>query len=112
MGVDPGFSAIFTTNAAMHTAFVQVGLKEGHKGSSYDYMLRVKRAMANELPELAAFFSSGSLIDAVLNTGRVAPIDVQVAGSDLKASYQVALNLAAEVTPHAWRCGRLYPARS
>ncbi len=96
MGVDPGFSAIFTTNAAMHTAFVQVGLKEGHKGSSYEYMLQVKRAMAKELPELAAFFSSGSLIDAVLNTGRVAPIDVQVAGSDLKANYQVALNLAAE----------------
>ena len=27
IGVDPGFSAIYTTNAAMHTAFVQVGLK-------------------------------------------------------------------------------------
>jgi multidrug efflux pump subunit AcrB len=97
IGVDPGFSAIFTSNAAMHTAFVQVGLKEGHKTSSDEYMIRVKKAMANELPELAAFFSSGSLIDAVLNTGRIAPIDVQVAGSDLKASYRAALDLASEV---------------
>ena len=30
IGVDPGFSAIYTTNAAMHTAFVQVNLKPGH----------------------------------------------------------------------------------
>jgi len=97
VGVDPGFSAIFTTNSAMHTAFVQVGLKEGHKVSSDEYMLRVKRAMADELPELASFFSTGSLIDAVLNTGRIAPIDVQVAGSDLNASYKVALNIASEV---------------
>ncbi len=97
MGVDPGFSAIFTTNAAMHTAFVQVGLKEGHKVSSEEYMLRVKRAMADELPELAVFFSTGSLIDAVINTGRIAPIDVQVSGTDMHASYSAALDLAAQV---------------
>jgi hypothetical protein len=29
IGVDPGFSAIYTSNSAMHTAFVQVGLKPG-----------------------------------------------------------------------------------
>ena len=29
IGVDPGFSAIYTSNSAMHTAFVQVGLKAG-----------------------------------------------------------------------------------
>ena len=97
VGVDPGFSAIFTTNAAMHTAFVQVGLKDGHKVSSDEYMIRMKRAMGQELPELTAFFSSGSLIDAVLNSGRVAPIDVQVAGSDLKVSNQIALDLSERV---------------
>jgi multidrug efflux pump subunit AcrB len=97
MGVDPGFSAIFTTNAAMHTAFVQVGLKEGHSVSSEEYMRRVKEAVAQELPELAVFFSTGSLIDAVINTGRIAPIDVQINGSDMKASYNAALDLAAQV---------------
>jgi multidrug efflux pump subunit AcrB len=97
MGVDPGFSAIFTTNAAMHTAFVQVGLKEGHSVSSEEYMRRVKQAVAQELPELAVFFSTGSLIDAVINTGRIAPIDVQINGSDMKASYNAALDLAAQI---------------
>src|ERR1700694_3457290 len=35
IGATPDFSAIYTTNSAMHTAFVQVSLKEDHKvGSS------------------------------------------------------------------------------
>ena len=31
IGVTPGFSSIYTTNSAQHTAFVQVNLKEGHE---------------------------------------------------------------------------------
>ncbi len=29
IGVDPGFSAIYTSNSAMHTSFVQVALARG-----------------------------------------------------------------------------------
>ena len=95
IGVDPGFSAIYTTNAAMHTAFVQVDLKPGHKIGSYEYIdAGARRACEQEMPELATFFSSGSLVDAVLNMGMQAPIDVQVAGTNMKASYQMALDLA------------------
>jgi multidrug efflux pump subunit AcrB len=97
IGVDPGFSAIYTSNSAMHTAFVQVGLKEGHKVDSYEYMSRVKARMQQELPDLAAYFSSGSLVDAVLNLGLAAPIDVQVAGTNLQASYQTTLDLARQI---------------
>ncbi len=87
IGVDPGFSAIYTSNSAMHTAFVQVGLKPGQKTGSYEYMARVRDRMREQMPELAAYFSSGSLIDAVLNLGLAAPIDVQVAGTNQQASY-------------------------
>jgi multidrug efflux pump subunit AcrB len=97
IGVDPGFSAIYTSNSAMHTAFVQVGLKPGHRIGSYEYMARVKERMREELPELAAYFSSGSLIDAVLNLGLAAPIDVQVGGTNLQASYAVTLDLARRI---------------
>ncbi|MGA2742775.1 MAG: efflux RND transporter permease subunit, partial [Bryobacteraceae bacterium] len=97
IGVDPGFSAIYTSNSAMHTAFVQVGLKPGHKTDSYEYMTRVKERMRQEMPELAAYFSSGSLIDAVLNLGLAAPIDVQVGGSNQQASYAATLDLARQI---------------
>jgi multidrug efflux pump subunit AcrB len=97
IGVDPGFSAIYTSNAAMHTALVQVNLKPGHKIGSYEYIDRVRRRAQRELPQLATFFSSGSLVDSVLNMGMQAPIDVQVAGTNMKASYQTALELASGI---------------
>src|ERR1700676_1621480 len=54
IGSTPDFSAMYTTNSAMHTAFVQVSLKEDHKVGSYDYMARVKKKMETDLPELTA----------------------------------------------------------
>jgi len=97
IGVDPGFSALYTSNAAMHTAVVQVGLKAGHKTGSFEYMARVRERMREEMPELATFFSSGSLVDSVLNMGLAAPIDVQVSGSNLQGSYQTALEISGQI---------------
>ena len=53
--------------------------------------------MQKELPELAAYFSSGSLVDSVLNLGLAAPIDVQVGGTDLHAGYEVTQELARQI---------------
>jgi multidrug efflux pump subunit AcrB len=97
IGATPDFSAIYTTNSAQHTAFVQVSLKEDHQTGSYEYMARVKARMARELPELSAYFQSGGLVDAVLNMGLPAPIDVQVAGSNLGRGYATALQLASRI---------------
>jgi multidrug efflux pump subunit AcrB len=97
IGATPDFSAIYTTNSAMHTAFVQVSLKEDHRTGSYDYMARVKKKMETDLPELNAYFQSGGLVDAVLNLGLPAPIDVQVAGSNMDQAYATALKLSAKI---------------
>ena len=42
IGITPGFSSILTPNSAPHTAFVQVGLNEGHRLSSFAYMNLVR----------------------------------------------------------------------
>lgn len=97
IGVSPGFSSIYTSNSAQYTAFVQVSLKEGHRVGSYEYMERVRRRIASELPHLSAYFQSVGLMDAVLNLGLPAPIDVQVSGSNLKASYRTALELTSKI---------------
>jgi HAE1 family hydrophobic/amphiphilic exporter-1 len=97
IGVTPGFSSIYTSNSAQHTAFVQVSLDEKHKISSYEYMNRVRRRMESELPELKAYFQSGGLMDAVLNMGLPAPIDVQVGGSNLAKDYETAVRLAEKI---------------
>ena len=97
IGVDPGFSALFSSNSAMHTGFTQVALTPNHKASSFRYIDEVKRAVTREMPELQAFYSSGSLVDGVLNMGAPAPIDVRVAGNDVKADYKVAQQLATQI---------------
>jgi multidrug efflux pump subunit AcrB len=96
IGVTPGFSSLFTTNSGMHTAFVEVGLKEDHRVSSYAYMSRVRQRVSTELPELRTFFQSGGLVDAVLNQGAPAPIDVQVSGANLEADDRIAEDLARQ----------------
>lgn len=97
IGVTPGFSSIYTSNSAQHTAFVQVGLKEGHRTGSYEHMNRVRAVLAREMPQLSCFFQSGGLVDAVLNLGLPAPIDVQVSGSDLRVNHEIARELATRI---------------
>jgi len=97
IGSTPDFSAIYTSNSGMHSATVQVSLKEGHRLGSYEYMARVRKRLGEEIPEATAYFQSGGLVDAVLGLGMAAPIDVQVAGSNLKTDYRTASALATEI---------------
>jgi len=97
IGVTPGFSSIYTSNSAQHTAFVQVSLTEGHRVGSYEYMNRVRQRLQSDLPHLSTYFQSGGLADAVLNLGLPAPIDIQVSGSNLRANYETAVRLTDRI---------------
>lgn len=94
IGITPDFSVIYTSNSAPHTAFVQASLKEGHQVGSYEYMRRVRSEIAKQLPEVTTYFQSGGLVDAVLNLGLPAPIDIQVAGNDMNLAHEVAAEIA------------------
>ena len=96
IGVMADLSALFTPNSGMHTAFVQVGLKEEHSVSSFVYMDEVRRRIAAQLPQLRTYFQSGGLVDAVLNQGMPAPIDVQVSGMNLKVDDHLAQDLVRQ----------------
>jgi multidrug efflux pump subunit AcrB len=97
IGVYPDLSAIYTSNASMDTAFVQTSLKQEHSIGSYEYMRRVQSRIARELPELSAYYQAGGLVDAVINQGLPAPIDIQVRSQDMEKSYGLARQLAAKI---------------
>jgi HAE1 family hydrophobic/amphiphilic exporter-1 len=97
IGVVPDFSSLYTTNAGPYTATIQVALQDSHPLSSFAYMNRVQNEMSSKLPEIRTFFSSGSMVDAILNTGMPAPIDVQVSGRDLGQIYGAAQDLAGRI---------------
>ena len=97
IGITPDLSAIYTSNSAMDTAFVQVSLKENHSIGSYEYMRRVRRILASDMPELTTYFQAGGLVDSVINQGLPAPIDIQVSGNNLEQSFAIAHQIAAQV---------------
>ena len=97
IGITPDLSAIYTTNSGMHTAFVQVSLKEEHRIGSYEYMDRVRRRLRTDLPELSTYFQAGGLVDAVVNQGLPAPFDIQVSDNNSHEAHQIAEEIAQKL---------------
>ncbi len=97
IGVVNDISSLYTTNQGQYTATIQVALNDEHKVGSLEYMNRVRNQLASDFPDIRAFFQSGSLQDAILNSGMPAPIDVQVNTRDLDLTYSTAQDLAARI---------------
>ena len=97
IGVTPGFSSIYTPNSGPHTAFVLVGLQHDHHVSSFEYMDRVRAKLLRELPQVSAYFQTGGLVDAILNLGLPAPLDIQVSGMNLEDAHKAAMEIAQRV---------------
>ena len=97
IGVVDDFSSLYTSNSGAYTATIQAALTGDHKISSFEYMDRVRAAIAKEYPDIRTFFQSGSMVDSTLNMGMPAPIDVQVTGKDLNQDYAFAQGLATRI---------------
>jgi multidrug efflux pump subunit AcrB len=97
IGVTPDLSAIYTTNSGMHTAFVQVSLKEDHHVSSFAYMQRVRQKLSQDMPDVQTYFQSGGLVDSVINQGLPAPFDIQISSRDLEGAYAMAQQTAQKL---------------
>jgi hydrophobic/amphiphilic exporter-1 (mainly G- bacteria), HAE1 family len=99
IGTTPGFNSILNPNSCESTAVVQVGLNADHKLSSFEYMNRVRDRVQKELPEVRAYFQTGGLVDAVVNQGAPAPIDIKVSAPDMQTAHAVAVEIADKVRP-------------
>ncbi len=97
LGVVADFSALYTSNSGSYTATVQTALQEGHHRSSFEYMDKVRRDLALQYPDVRTFFQSGSMVDAILNSGMPAPIDVQITGRNYPEDYKAAQELARQI---------------
>jgi multidrug efflux pump subunit AcrB len=97
IGITPDLSAIYTPNASMDTAFVQVSLNEDHATGSYGYINEVRRKLAAEMPELGTYFQAGGLVDSVVNQGLPAPIDIQISTNNQQAAFATAQSMATKL---------------
>jgi hydrophobic/amphiphilic exporter-1 (mainly G- bacteria), HAE1 family len=90
LGLAPGFSSIYSSNAAADSGFMMVALKPNHKVSTFAYMRKLRAVLPQAVPEVTTFFTSGSIIDSVLNFGLAAPIDVQLSAPTYNELFAVA----------------------
>jgi len=97
IGTAPGFSSIYSSNSGPHTAFVQVSLNKEHKTSTFTYMSEVRAKLREDFPEISAYFQTGGLVDAVINLGLPAPIDIQVGGNNLEEADEAAAKIAGQI---------------
>lgn len=97
IGVVPDFSALYTTNIGPYSATIQTQLATDHHISSFEYMSRIQHLMREQLPEARTFFQSGSMVDAVVNNGAPAPIDISIASTDMNANFALAQQLASKI---------------
>ncbi|HXR23964.1 MAG TPA: efflux RND transporter permease subunit, partial [Candidatus Binataceae bacterium] len=112
IGLAAGFSAIYSPNAASDSGFMLVALKANHNVSTFDYIRRLKASLPQKVPEVDTFFSSGSIIDSVLNFGLAAPIDVQFSGSHYAELFRVARAADEIIRPLDSVAGSFIPEES
>jgi len=88
-------SSSATINAADADLFVQLG--PNRRGSTWDYVRRLRAMLPTEFPGVTFFAVPADIVNQVLNLGLPAPLDVQVVGPNKMADYQTATRLAAQL---------------
>ncbi len=63
IGLAPGFSSIYSSNAAADSGFMMVALRPTHKVSTFVYMDRLKKLFPRAVPEVRTILTSRSIID-------------------------------------------------
>jgi multidrug efflux pump subunit AcrB len=75
-----------------------VQLTPEHKGSTWDYVRRLRRDLPKQYPGVTFFFQPADMVNQVLNLGLPAPIDVQVVGHAIAGNYAMAKQLARDIS--------------
>ncbi|MGZ3450855.1 MAG: efflux RND transporter permease subunit [Polyangiales bacterium] len=85
-----------TDNTGEMDAEILISLKKGHAPTA-DYMRKLRRVLPDGFPGTTFYFQPADVVTQVLNFGLSAPIDIQIEGNDLTASYAIARRLRDDI---------------
>lgn len=99
IGVLMDWPAAYTPNSGSMDAFILVQLKgkRGHIGT-FELVNNLRRVLSDKYPGVEFSFDTGGLVTSAMNMGEPAPIHLQVAGSDLKTSQEIAQILVNDMS--------------
>jgi multidrug efflux pump subunit AcrB len=84
VGKGAGFSTVLSSNSGPDTAFIIVNLaQQGRSTSTNEYVETLREKLNEEYPAERFLLVSGGIVNAALNEGVPAPIDIQVSAGSL-----------------------------
>src|SRR4030095_12468238 len=77
-------------------AEILVSLRPDRKGSTREYMSRIRKKLPARFPGLVFFFEPPDMVSQILNFGLPAPIAIQIVGRD-RRNYEIAQEVQRRV---------------
>jgi multidrug efflux pump subunit AcrB len=77
-------SNLYVSTSGPNDAVIKVGLQEGYKTSMEDLKERIRIMVRREMPDITLSFEPADLTEKLMSGGAFTPIEVQVAGRDMK----------------------------
>ncbi|MFC7339422.1 efflux RND transporter permease subunit [Haloferula chungangensis] len=98
VGKGAGFSTILSSNAGPDTAYLIVNLtSEGRSRGTMSYVEELRAKWKTDFPDEKFLFVTGGIVNAALNEGSPAPIDIEIKMKDLEIGRQAAETIIAAV---------------
>lgn len=92
-----GISNLYVFNTGTHEAVVQVNLDEHYKINSDELKDALRKNIRYALPELRVNFEPIDMTEKIMSQGAATPIEVQVAGKDMKEIEHYASNVVTRL---------------
>jgi CzcA family heavy metal efflux pump len=91
-----GINQSYSSNGTIGTsdAEILIALDPEHHPPTADLTRRLREVLPERFPGTEFFFQPADIVTQILNFGLPAPIDVQIVGTDMQASYTIAQQIA------------------
>lgn len=91
-GINQSYSSSGTIGTS--DAEILIGLNPEHHLPSAELMRQLRQVLPQQFPGTEFFFQPADIVTQILNFGLPAPIDVQVVGTNMQQSYDIAQKIA------------------
>ncbi|MFZ0731139.1 MAG: efflux RND transporter permease subunit [Candidatus Sulfotelmatobacter sp.] len=91
-----GINQSYSSNGTIGTsdAEILIALNPEHHEPTADIMRHLRLYLPEHFPSVEFFFQPADIVTQILNFGLPSPIDVQIVGTDLQTSYDIAQQIA------------------
>ena len=91
-----GINQSYSSNGTIGSSNVEIliALDPEHHHPTADIIRRLREVLPQRFPGVEFFFQPADIVTQILNFGLPAPIDVQVVGTDVGSSYEIAQQIA------------------